>query len=89
MDQSKTDFAKARSIAIRETKHALENAGFSLPEPIYRLRFNNKLEKAFEHMQANTDSANSDMTVTTTLPEGLNNNQDDGSRRSLGPWHRY
>ncbi|MCD1280445.1 BON domain-containing protein [Psychrobacter sp. CCUG 69069] len=80
VDQSKTDFAKARSIAIRETKHALENAGFSLPEPIYRLRFNNKLEKAFEHMQANTDNAKSDMTVTTTLPESLDNHQDDGSR---------
>jgi hypothetical protein len=51
VDQSETDFAKARSIAIRETKHALENAGFTLPEPIYRLRFNKKLEKAFEHMQ--------------------------------------
>lgn len=51
VDQSDTDFSKARSIAIRETKHALENEGFSLPEPIYRLRFNSNLEKAFENMQ--------------------------------------
>ena len=69
VDQSETDFAKARSIAIRETKHALENEGFSLPEPIYRLRFNNKLEKAIEHMQNSADSAKSDMTITPTTPE--------------------
>jgi small-conductance mechanosensitive channel len=53
VDQSKTDFAKARSIAIRETKHALENKGFSLPEPIYQIRLNHKLEKAFEYLQTN------------------------------------
>lgn len=69
VDQSETDFAKARSIAIRETKHALENEGFSLPEPIYRLRFNDKLEKAIEHMQNSADSAKSDMTITPTTPE--------------------
>jgi len=66
VDQSETDFAKARSIAIRETKHALENQGFSLPEPIYRLRFNNKLEKAFEHMQ--NGKASSELTVTPMTP---------------------
>ncbi|HUO83363.1 MAG TPA: mechanosensitive ion channel family protein [Gammaproteobacteria bacterium] len=38
IDQSRSDFAKARSEAIRLTKLALETAGFSLPEPIYRLR---------------------------------------------------
>ena len=50
VDQSQTDFAKARSIAIRETKHALEDTGFSLPEPIYRLRFSHKLEQALMHL---------------------------------------
>lgn len=75
VDQSQTDFAKARSIAIRETKHALENAGFSLPEPIYRLRFNDKLEKAFERIQANTNSAQSDVTITPTTPEAYDNSQ--------------
>ncbi|HCT72479.1 MULTISPECIES: mechanosensitive ion channel domain-containing protein [Psychrobacter] len=74
VDQSDTDFSKARSIAIRETKHALENEGFSLPEPIYRLRFNSNLEKAFEHMQANTDSAKSDMTITPTTSKATNEN---------------
>ncbi|WP_286708421.1 mechanosensitive ion channel domain-containing protein [Psychrobacter sp. UBA2514] len=76
VDQSETDFAKARSIAIRETKHALENEGFSLPEPIYRLRFNDKLEKAIEHMQNSTSSAKSDMTITSTMPEPTLTHQD-------------
>ncbi|WP_227428818.1 mechanosensitive ion channel family protein [Psychrobacter sp. I-STPA6b] len=48
VDQSKTDFSKARSIAIREAKHALEDQGFSLPEPIYRLRFNGDIESALK-----------------------------------------
>ena len=77
VDQSDTDFSKARSIAIRETKHALENEGFSLPEPIYRLRFNSNLEKAFEHMQANTDSAKSDMTITPITPKVPDKNQNE------------
>ena len=85
VDQSETDFAKARSIAIRETKHALEDEGFSLPEPIYRLRFNNELEKALEHLQGNNrvgqaNGANADMTVTPTTPESTDiNKADDNS----------
>tara|TARA_R110002049_G_scaffold307952_1_gene510332 strand:- start:440 stop:1810 length:1371 start_codon:yes stop_codon:yes gene_type:complete len=38
IDQEKTDLLKARSLAIRAAKDALEAAGFTLPEPIYRLR---------------------------------------------------
>ncbi|WP_201508254.1 mechanosensitive ion channel domain-containing protein [Psychrobacter alimentarius] len=66
VNQAETDFAKARSIAIRETKHALENAGFSLPEPIYRLRFNKKLEKAFENFQGSGNNGNTATSKTTT-----------------------
>ncbi|MBF4489816.1 mechanosensitive ion channel [Psychrobacter sp. N25K4-3-2] len=82
VDQSETDFAKARSIAIRETKHALENEGFSLPEPIYRLRFNDELEKALEHLQGNNRSnqangTNADMTITPTTPESIDINKVD------------
>ena len=72
VNQSEADFFKARSIAIRETKHALEDEGFSLPEPIYQLRFNHKLEKAFEHFQngqISDDNANTNITVT---PNTLN-----------------
>lgn len=39
IDQRETDWFKARSRAIAEVKAALEEAGFALPEPIYRLRF--------------------------------------------------
>lgn len=41
IDQSVSDFLKARGAAIRVTKNALEECGFALPEPIYRLRFDN------------------------------------------------
>ena len=39
IDQRSADFAKSRSLAIAAAKDALEDAGFALPEPIYRLRF--------------------------------------------------
>ncbi len=39
LDQSDTDWQKGRSLAINEASHALTSQGFSLPEPIYRLRF--------------------------------------------------
>lgn len=39
IDQREADFGKSRSIAIAAAKDALEEAGFALPEPIYRLRF--------------------------------------------------
>lgn len=41
IDQRNSDFKKARGAAIRVTKNALEETGFALPEPIYRLRFDN------------------------------------------------
>lgn len=39
IDQSRTDWWKAQTNAIPSVKTALEDAGFGLPEPIYRLRF--------------------------------------------------
>lgn len=39
VDQRETDWWKAQSQAIPAVKRALEEAGFGLPEPIYRLRF--------------------------------------------------
>lgn len=38
VDQTRTDFMKARGEAVRAAKVALETAGFGLPEPIYRVR---------------------------------------------------
>ncbi|MEM5473025.1 mechanosensitive ion channel domain-containing protein [Hoeflea sp. AS60] len=43
INQTETDFVKARSEAIRTVKTALEDAGFALPEPIYRLLIDNDL----------------------------------------------
>ena len=39
IDQRQTDWPKARTKAIVAVKNALEEGGFALPEPIYRLRF--------------------------------------------------
>ncbi len=38
LNQEATNFRKARGLAISATKDALETGGFTLPEPIYRLR---------------------------------------------------
>ncbi len=42
IDQREADFHKAKSRAIAIAKVALEDAGFALPEPIYRLRFDQR-----------------------------------------------
>ncbi|MGB3798017.1 MAG: mechanosensitive ion channel family protein [Alteraurantiacibacter sp.] len=42
IDQSEADWHKAKSRAIAACKVALEDAGFALPEPIYRLRFDQR-----------------------------------------------
>ncbi len=39
INQTETDWFKARSAAIRAVKMTLEEHGFGLPEPIYRVRF--------------------------------------------------
>ena len=42
IDQAQTDWHKAKTRAIAACKVALEDAGFALPEPIYRLRFDQR-----------------------------------------------
>ncbi|KPP94067.1 mechanosensitive ion channel domain-containing protein [Erythrobacter sp. HL-111] len=44
IDQREADWLKSRSLAIAEVKDALEEAGFALPEPIYRLRFDGRTD---------------------------------------------
>ncbi len=39
VDQNEADWLKSRTIAITSVKDALDEAGFAMPEPIYRLRF--------------------------------------------------
>ena len=53
IDQSQTDWHKARSRTIPAVKVALEEAGFGLPEPIYRLRFDPRSATLpFENIEA-------------------------------------
>jgi small-conductance mechanosensitive channel len=44
IDQREADWLKSRSLAIAAVKDALEEAGFALPEPIYRLRFDGRTD---------------------------------------------
>ena len=44
IDQNEADWYKARSRAIAAVKSALEDGGFALPEPIYRLRFDGRTD---------------------------------------------
>ena len=42
VDQRATDFLKGRSLAIQAAKRAVEDAGYELPEPIYRIRIDER-----------------------------------------------
>lgn len=44
IDQREADWFKSRSLAIAAVKQALEQSGFALPEPIYRLRFDGRTD---------------------------------------------
>ncbi|MEE4201011.1 mechanosensitive ion channel family protein [Erythrobacter sp.] len=44
IDQREADWFKSRSLAIAAVKEALEDEGFALPEPIYRLRFDGRTD---------------------------------------------
>ena len=55
VDQTRTDFLKGRSLAIQAAKAALESSGFALPEPIYRLRFDDGAPGPLQHMKPATD----------------------------------
>lgn len=57
VDQTDTDFLKARSLAIRATKAVIEEEGFTLPEPIYRLRFDAPNGKALQTRAATAPKA--------------------------------
>lgn len=57
VDQTQTDFLKGRSLAIQAAKTALEDAGFALPEPIYRLRFDKGAALPLGDIQVQTGPA--------------------------------
>ena len=83
VNQLETDFSKARSIAIREAKHALENAGFSLPEPIYRLRFNHKLEKVLANLQSEGKDSKSNSEIIMTPAASVSENKSESNEFSF------
>ena len=85
VNQLETDFSKARSIAIREAKHALENAGFSLPEPIYRLRFNHKLEKVLANLQSEDKDSKSNSEIIMTPAASMPASTSNGDEFSFNP----
>ena len=57
VDQTDTDFMKGRSLAIQAAKSALESAGFALPEPIYRLRFDEAAPLPLKRVPGSGDAA--------------------------------
>jgi len=66
IDQTATDFGKARSYAIRSVINVLDEAGFTMPEPIYRLRFDGDLKAAGDKLLS---SAGKDGSKTASLSE--------------------
>ena len=53
VDQTDTDFLKGAASRSRPPRCALESAGFALPEPIYRLRFDQGAPLPLAGMQSN------------------------------------
>ncbi len=68
IDQREADWLKARSHAIAATKAALEDAGFALPEPIYRLRFDQRTTP-LPLAQVGSEQAKPSAATKRTTPE--------------------
>lgn len=82
VDQSHSDFAKARSITIRETKHALENNGFNLPEPIYQLRFDGQIEDAIKTLANHSDRLGNNFQTNGEAKNGQLSRHNEGADHS-------
>ncbi len=92
VDQEKTSYMQARSVALASVKTALEAAGFALPEPIYRLRFDNgaamNISEATSQPAAETAPpkpiSRPQADISTMQPEEDIERQVDAERRSDG-----
>ena len=92
VDQEKTSYIQARSVALASVKTALEAAGFALPEPIYRLRFDNgaamNISEATSQPAAETAPpkpiSRPQADISTMQPEEDIERQVDAERRSDG-----
>ncbi len=71
IDQRKANFGKARSLAIHAAMRVLEEQGYTLPEPIYRLRFDPQINTALLSSlgtQRSGDSSNANRDVKDKFP---------------------
>ena len=57
VNQSNTNFSKARSLAIQSAMKVLDDQGFTMPEPIYRLRFDAPVTEALANSAVKAGSA--------------------------------
>ncbi|WP_442625116.1 mechanosensitive ion channel domain-containing protein [Parasphingopyxis sp.] len=69
VDQTKTDFLKGRSRAIQGAKTALEEKGFALPEPIYRVRFDDMAPLPIKQALSDAPDRNRGETRKSPKPE--------------------
>ena len=78
IDQTETDWFKAQSRAIPAVKRALEDAGFGLPEPIYRLRFDPRSASVpFENIaQEKSEGASAPTRKPTRAARGVDAEED-------------
>lgn len=73
VDQREADWHKARSRSIAAVKAALEQGGFALPEPIYRLRFDERtMPLPFENIEAGRAQLSAKRKATPAPPPPAN-----------------
>lgn len=68
VNQTTADFGKARSLSIRGVKDALESSGFSLPEPIYRVKLDNMAGTNLDLKTSKTQQTPSSKSTSKPMP---------------------
>ena len=77
IDQREADWYKARSRSIAAVKAALEDAGFGLPEPIYRLRFDERtMPLPFENVEGKVATNRPEKAPASPSTEPVEDQQD-------------
>lgn len=69
VDQTVTDFGKARSYAIRSVINTLDENGFTMPEPIYRLRFDGDLKGAADKLSSSPKKGSKSASLSEKTPK--------------------
>lgn len=81
VDQTRSEFLKARGEAIRAVKTALEGAGYGLPEPIYRMRLDDRRESLPASQRPTSRPGTETPLPTASDPEALNNAAEEAVQR--------